>query len=71
MGEEVEKMITAGHEPLVFCSPQVRTQVRRLAGQVQGDIVVLSYNEVLPETRVEALGVVGLEEPQPAAPAAV
>jgi flagellar biosynthesis protein FlhA len=61
-GTEIERMITAGHEPVILCSPQVRVQVRNLAVMAHPAVAVLSYNEVLPDTRIEALGMISLEE---------
>ncbi|MHC4607721.1 MAG: FHIPEP family type III secretion protein, partial [Planctomycetota bacterium] len=62
IGREIERVITSGHEPVLLCSPQVRTQVRRLAIMAHPGVAVLSYNEVLPDTRIEALGMISLEE---------
>lgn len=61
IGREVERLVGAGHAPVILCAPPVRAQVRRLAEMIQPGIQVLSYNEVLRDVRVEALGMVSAE----------
>jgi len=61
IGREVERLVGAGHAPVVLCAPAVRAQVRRLADLIQPGIEVLSYNEILRDVRVEALGMVSVE----------
>jgi flagellar biosynthesis component FlhA len=46
---------------VVLCSPQVRAQVKKIADAVQPGIVVLSYNEIVRDVKVESVGMVGLE----------
>jgi flagellar biosynthesis protein FlhA len=62
LGREVRKLVAAGHAPLILCSPQVRTQVRKIADTIQPDIVVLSHNEIIREAQVESLGMVEAED---------
>ncbi len=61
LSHEVSKLEAGGYEPVILCSPQVRAQVRKLAETVQGDIAVLSYNEVVQDVRVESMGMVAVE----------
>jgi flagellar biosynthesis protein FlhA len=61
IGREVERLVAAGHAPVILCAPPVRAQVRRLAEMIQPGLQVLSYNEVLRDVRVEALGMVSVE----------
>ncbi len=61
IGKEVEKLVTAGHTPVILCSPQVRAQVKKIADTIQPGIAVLSYNEILRDVQVEALGMVAVE----------
>ncbi len=61
IGHEVKKLVAAGHAPVILCSPQVRAQVRKVAETIQPGLAVLSYNEILREVRVEALGLVAVE----------
>jgi flagellar biosynthesis protein FlhA len=61
IGREVEKLLAAGHAPVILTSPQVRAYVKRIADTLQPGIAVLSYNEILRDVKVESLGMVGLE----------
>lgn len=58
--KEVEKMSGAGHHPVVLCSQAVRPYFKRLTERVIPYLVVLSYQEIVPEANVEAFGVIGL-----------
>lgn len=53
---EVEKVTTMGFQPIVLCSQTVRLYFKRLTERVLPNLVVLSYNEILPEVMVEAVG---------------
>jgi flagellar biosynthesis protein FlhA len=61
LAKEVEKLVAAGHTPIILCSPQVRSQVKRIAETIQPGIAVLSYNEVIRDVKVESLGMVAVE----------
>ena len=61
LSQEISKLMAAGHAPVILCSPQVRAQVKKIADAVQPGIVVLSYNEIVQDVRVESLGMVAAE----------
>jgi len=61
IGREVSKLVAAGREPVILCSPQVRAQVKRIAEAVQPGVAVLSYNEIVQDVKVESLGMVAAE----------
>ena len=61
LSEEIAKLVKAGREPVILCSPQVRAQVKKIADAVQPGITVLSYNEVVQDVKVESLGMVAAE----------
>ena len=61
LGREIEKLLAQGRTPVVLCGPQVRAQVKKIADTVQPGIVVLSYNEIVRDVKVESVGMVGLE----------
>ncbi|MCE9591846.1 MAG: flagellar biosynthesis protein FlhA [Planctomycetes bacterium] len=58
---ELQKLIQAGHQPVVLASPQVRAQVRRLLEPHLPQAAVLGYNEVSKGVEVESMGLVQLE----------
>jgi flagellar biosynthesis protein FlhA len=63
---ELQRLIGAGHQPVVLASPQVRAQVRRLIEPHVPMAAVLGYNEVSKGVEVEAVGLVQSEAEAPA-----
>jgi flagellar biosynthesis protein FlhA len=61
LSKAVEQLITRGHHPVVLCSPQIRLHVKKIVDTVQPSVAVLSYNEVVRDVKVEALGMVSLD----------
>ncbi len=59
--EEMNRLVQAGHHPVVLASPQVRAQVRRLLEPHLPNAAVLGYNEVSKGVEVESLGLVQLD----------
>lgn len=58
---EIQKLIEAGHHPLVLAGPQVRSQVRQLIEPHLPNIAVLGYNEISKGVEVESLGLVQVD----------
>jgi flagellar biosynthesis protein FlhA len=59
--EEVERLMSQGHQPVVLCSSKVRLVFRRLVERKLPNLAVMSYNEVVPpQTEVRSLGVISL-----------
>ena len=48
--------------PVVLCAPQVRIWVRRIIDPALGQVVVMSFNEVVRGQEVESHGVVVLDD---------
>ncbi|MEX0886478.1 MAG: flagellar biosynthesis protein FlhA [Phycisphaeraceae bacterium] len=59
---ELERLIGAGHHPVVLASPQVRAALRKLIEPHLPTAAVLGYNEVSKGVEVESLGLVQLGE---------
>ncbi|NUQ34763.1 MAG: flagellar biosynthesis protein FlhA [Planctomycetaceae bacterium] len=58
IASEIEKLLSGGHTPVVLCSPQIRTHVRRVCEGIQAGIHVLSFNEIDKSIEVESVGMV-------------
>lgn len=58
LAREVEKFAVAGKPPVVLTSPQIRAALKQMTATNLPNLVVLSYNEVTRDTRVESLGLV-------------
>ncbi|NLN20676.1 MAG: flagellar biosynthesis protein FlhA [Syntrophomonadaceae bacterium] len=56
------RVMNAGHQPVVLCSPVVRFHLKRLTEKMIPSLIVLSYNEILPDINVESLGMVSIDE---------
>lgn len=54
----LEKLLSTSAQPIVICSPVVRIYFRRLIENIFPDIVVLSYNEILPNVQIKTVGMV-------------
>ena len=62
IGSEVEVMQTKGHIPICICSPNIRLALRRLVEARYPGLVVISYNEVVPQIEVISTGMVRLQD---------
>jgi flagellar biosynthesis protein FlhA len=58
IGKELEAKIRPGQRPIVLVSPQIRPGLKQLSSSQLPKLVVLSYNEVTRDTRIESLGIV-------------
>ena len=55
---EVDKLVRASHPPIVLVSPQIRAALKRLTSSYVPQLIVLSYNEITRDTRIESTAVV-------------
>jgi flagellar biosynthesis protein FlhA len=58
---ELEKLVTAGHPPVVLCSPAVRAGLKQITSSVLPKLAVLSLSEITRDTDVESVGQVGAD----------
>ena len=61
IGAQVEKMKTKNEMPVIICSPTVRGQLKRLTESNLPDLVVLSYNEIVPGIEIRSSGMVVMD----------
>jgi flagellar biosynthesis protein FlhA len=62
IAEALNPLLTAGHQAVLLTSPQIRAHVKRMSESAIPMLVVLSYNEILPEFTVESMGMVEMPE---------
>ena len=55
--KEMEKFGILNYQPMLLTNPTIRLHIRRLTERFIPNLVVLSHNEVLPGTELEAIGV--------------
>jgi flagellar biosynthesis protein FlhA len=60
LGTAIQEATSAGHQPVVLCSPTIRLIFRKLTERLASKMMVISYNELVPEAEVHSIGVVGL-----------
>jgi len=61
IGVQIEETKRAGEYPVLICSPTIRPQLKRLTESNFGELVVLSYNEIVPGVEIRSMGMVTLE----------
>ncbi len=57
---EVNKLASRGVQPIILTSPIVRIYFKRMIDQVAPELIVLSYNEVDPNTEIQSIGMVSV-----------
>jgi len=59
---KLEKFVTANQQPVILCPASIRVHLHRLVEGVLPHLVVLSYREIAPSTKVNSIGMIGLED---------
>ena len=60
LGKEVEKVLSIGEQPLIVTAPVVRFYFKKFVEQISDDIIVLSYHEIDPTTKIQSIGTVSV-----------
>jgi flagellar biosynthesis protein FlhA len=60
LGTVIQEATSAGNQPIILCSPTIRLTFRKLTERLSTKMLVISYNELIPEAEVHSIGVVGL-----------
>jgi len=58
----VEKLSSMNYQPIVLCSTQIRPYFKRFTERFMPDLVVLSYNEILNNVKIQSLGTVSISD---------
>ncbi len=59
LSQQMERMIAMGYQqPVLICMSALRLPLRRLTERTLPNLVILSYNEIVPNTEVHAVGAV-------------
>ena len=53
LSKYIQQMLSAGHPPVVLCSPQIRLAFRRFFETTFADLAVLSYSEIPARVEIE------------------
>jgi flagellar biosynthesis protein FlhA len=49
-------------QPIVMCSAQLRMHVKRLVDRFIPNLTVLSYDEIMPNVKIQSIGAVELSD---------
>ena len=58
IGAELPKLTRTGKRPIVLVSPQVRAGLKQMTTANLPRLIVLSFNEITRDTKVEIVGIV-------------
>jgi len=58
IAKQVEKLTVANHRPILLCSPQIRPAAKQMTTPHLPALIVLSFNEITRDTRIESVGMV-------------
>lgn len=60
LNSELSKLTSLGIQPIILTSPIVRIYFKKLIEQIAPDLIVLSYNEIDPNSEIQSIGMVGI-----------
>ncbi len=64
IGKEVDSVKQKGELPLVLCAPTIRGQLKKITESSLRDLIILSYNEIVPGIEVRSSGMITLDTKQ-------
>jgi flagellar biosynthesis protein FlhA len=62
VANKAQELTQTGRQAVLLCSPSVRQALRRMIEGSLPHVAVLSFNEIVPEVAVEAIGMVGMND---------
>jgi flagellar biosynthesis protein FlhA len=62
LAEKLEKFGPLNLQPVVLCSAHLRLHLKKLADRFIPNLVVLSYDEIMPNIKIQSIGVVELSD---------
>jgi flagellar biosynthesis protein FlhA len=62
LAEKLEKFGNLNLQPLVLCSSHLRLHVKKLVDRFIPNLTVLSYDEIMPNIKIQSIGVVELTD---------
>jgi flagellar biosynthesis protein FlhA len=62
IGEHLANFQKIDRTPISLCSPRLRPYFKRFSERNYPSLIVLSYNEIVPQVKVQSIGVISSEE---------
>ncbi|MGL6226720.1 MAG: flagellar biosynthesis protein FlhA [Thermoguttaceae bacterium] len=60
ISQEIDKLTRVNHPPVVLVNPQIRAALKQMTAASIPQLVVLSYNEITRDTKIDSVGIVSL-----------
>ncbi len=60
IAQETEKLTRVNHPPVVLVNPQIRPALKQMTATAIPNLIVLSYNEITRDTKIDSIGMVTL-----------
>ena len=60
--KQIEYISSLNKQPIILCSAQIRSHFKKFLDRFIPNLVVLSYNDIVNNARVQSLGTVGLSD---------
>jgi len=58
---EVKRVVSMGHHPVLLCSPVVRRHLRKLLERFLPDVTVISHNELSNSLEIRSVGIIRMD----------
>jgi flagellar biosynthesis protein FlhA len=62
VARQLGEFSSLNYQPIVLCSAQIRSHFKKMVDRFIPNLVVLSYNEILDNVKIQSLGTVGLSD---------
>ena len=62
IARNLDKFTAQSLQPIILCSTQIRPHLRKLVDRFIPNLVILSYNDILSNVRIQSLGIVRLTD---------
>ncbi|MBU0579852.1 MAG: flagellar biosynthesis protein FlhA [Candidatus Margulisbacteria bacterium] len=62
LSEQLQSFRRMERSPIVLCSPRLRPHFKRFTERNFPQLAVLSYNEIVPQVKVQSIGIISMEE---------
>lgn len=62
LSQEMRKAVTVRYEFILLCSSKIRAAFKKLIVNALPSLIVLSYSEITPNTRIQTIGMISIEK---------
>jgi flagellar biosynthesis protein FlhA len=60
INQALEKIVHLNFQPVILCSPTIRRHLKKLLDRFLPQVVIISHNELTPQSKIQSLGTVTL-----------